>query len=337
MGIPARIREGALELWPAATARAALSSARIAVGLELELQADLVPLVCDLSPELAARLVDRVLGGDGEVAHSPTEPIDDVSAGVLGYLAARLCAASGAALRTRTILTNACDAHARLGHERVVVWPLALELGGQHVSWLRVFIPEASARRCVRVATDGPPARAWLRGLRLQLCAHAARITLRRSQLCALAPGDVIVPERSDLVCRDGHFEGRAELHVFGARHGAWRCEARDRHLVLDAPQPLNPEYQMSETRRIDAPLQPVSAELAELAIDAPIELCVELARFTLPLEELCALRPGQVLGTTCAIGQSVTLRAAGRAVARGELVDLEGEIGVRILELARD
>jgi len=39
------------------------------------------------------------------------------------------------------------------------------------------------------------------------------------------------------------------------------------------------------------------------------------------------------VLSTGSAIGERVVLTANGRAIARGELVDIEGEIGVRILE----
>ena len=66
---------------------------------------------------------------------------------------------------------------------------------------------------------------------------------------------------------------------------------------------------------------------------DAPIELCVELARFTLPLEQLLALRAGEVWSTGRAIGEVVYLSAGGRKVARGELVDVDGEVGVRILE----
>jgi type III secretion protein Q len=71
------------------------------------------------------------------------------------------------------------------------------------------------------------------------------------------------------------------------------------------------------------------------IAGDAPVELCVELARFVMPLEELASLRLGQVLFTGRAIGEHVTLRAGDRALARGELVDVEGELGVRISSLA--
>ena len=91
----------------------------------------------------------------------------------------------------------------------------------------------------------------------------------------------------------------------------------------------------MSDARRI--PTQALAAapeaDLSQLAGDAPIELCLELARFTLPLDELGALRPGEVLATGRPVGARVALSAGGRTVARGELCEVDGEIGVRILE----
>jgi type III secretion system YscQ/HrcQ family protein len=70
----------------------------------------------------------------------------------------------------------------------------------------------------------------------------------------------------------------------------------------------------------------------SDFAVDAPIELQVEVARFSLTLAELQRLRPGDVLATGRRIGEHVKLRIAGQAFAEGELVDIEGELGVRIL-----
>ena len=77
------------------------------------------------------------------------------------------------------------------------------------------------------------------------------------------------------------------------------------------------------------------SEELSKLAGDVPIEVAVEIARFTLALEEIGALRTGEILSTGCPIGERVTLRVGGRVVANGELVDVEGDVGVRILSIS--
>jgi flagellar motor switch/type III secretory pathway protein FliN len=93
----------------------------------------------------------------------------------------------------------------------------------------------------------------------------------------------------------------------------------------------------MSEGKRIETQALELDArgDALRAAADAPIELCIELARFTLPLGELSALRAGEVLSTGRAIGELVTLSAGGRVFARGELCEVDGEIGVRIAELS--
>lgn len=75
--------------------------------------------------------------------------------------------------------------------------------------------------------------------------------------------------------------------------------------------------------------------QVLDRAADAPIAVSVEIARFSLPLAELSAVQVGEVLTTGRAIGERVSLRAGDRVLATGELVDVDGEIGVRILELA--
>lgn len=67
---------------------------------------------------------------------------------------------------------------------------------------------------------------------------------------------------------------------------------------------------------------------------DTPITLHVEVARVETTLADLASLSPGEVLRTGRVLGEQVTLRAGERAVARGELVDVEGELGVQITEL---
>ena len=73
----------------------------------------------------------------------------------------------------------------------------------------------------------------------------------------------------------------------------------------------------------------------SELAGDAPVELCLELARFTVTLDELARLAPGDALSTGKPIGQRVALRAGKVLVAEGELVDVDGEVGVRLTRVS--
>lgn len=69
-------------------------------------------------------------------------------------------------------------------------------------------------------------------------------------------------------------------------------------------------------------------------ALDAPLLIRVELGSVTLSAAEWAQLTLGDVLETEVSLSAPVVLRAAGRALARGELVEVEGHIGVRITQL---
>lgn len=67
---------------------------------------------------------------------------------------------------------------------------------------------------------------------------------------------------------------------------------------------------------------------------DVPIELTIEVARFSMTLGELGKLRAGEVVASGRALGETVVLRAHDRVIATGELVDVDGEIGLRVISL---
>ena len=62
----------------------------------------------------------------------------------------------------------------------------------------------------------------------------------------------------------------------------------------------------------------------------------VELAARRISLDELARLRVGQILELECKATDPVDLIAADRRIARGELVDIEGRLGVRVTQVLR-
>ena len=70
------------------------------------------------------------------------------------------------------------------------------------------------------------------------------------------------------------------------------------------------------------------------LAASADVDVVVEVARFTLTVAELSQVRVGEVLVSGRRIGDLVTIRVGDRAMATGELVDVDGEVGVRLLRI---
>ena len=73
---------------------------------------------------------------------------------------------------------------------------------------------------------------------------------------------------------------------------------------------------------------------MTESAASMPITLEVELARFPVTLGQLARLEPGASLPLPVDRRGLVTLRAGERALAHGELVEIDGSVGVRIVSL---
>jgi type III secretion system YscQ/HrcQ family protein len=75
--------------------------------------------------------------------------------------------------------------------------------------------------------------------------------------------------------------------------------------------------------------------EGSELLADIPLQIAVELARVPVTADEVVALKVGQVLELHRSPGEPVELSVNGKVVARGELVEVEGQLGVRVISLA--
>jgi flagellar motor switch protein FliN/FliY len=67
------------------------------------------------------------------------------------------------------------------------------------------------------------------------------------------------------------------------------------------------------------------------LLADVQVELAVEIGRVKLPLRELLSLAPGAVLELDRAADAPVDVLVNGCLVARGEVVVIDGEFGVRV------
>lgn len=72
----------------------------------------------------------------------------------------------------------------------------------------------------------------------------------------------------------------------------------------------------------------------AAIADDAHLELTVQLGTTRLSLRQLAELAPGQVVALGRPLAGPFEIHAGGKVVGAGELVDIDGEIGVRIVSL---
>lgn len=85
-------------------------------------------------------------------------------------------------------------------------------------------------------------------------------------------------------------------------------------------------------TRAFERPTQ--ESEMSQVDPSVPVEVEIELTRLRLPLHQLGDVRPGSVLPLHINAAQQVVVRIGDKAVARAELVEIEGEIGARIISM---
>jgi type III secretion system YscQ/HrcQ family protein len=183
-------------------------------------------------------------------------------------------------------------------------------------------------------------AQAVQRGLKVPFQVVVARTDLTVEDWAAAEPGDAVLfegtpsldlrqPQRVQLSCGDHHAE-------------AWLSP--DGTLSLASPlvnhDTANASLTQSVTptpRRGYMPTDDRASPSQTLLAAAPIEVVAELGRIILPAAEVLTLGPGSVLPLGWLRPESVDLRVGDRSWARGELVDLDGQLAVRLTSVTVD
>ena len=92
-------------------------------------------------------------------------------------------------------------------------------------------------------------------------------------------------------------------------------------------------EENMQENRETEAPLTPAEEENVSIR-DVPLNVCVELARLKITLDQLMHLNVGNMIELPIHPDQGVALTVNGKKVGRAELLYLGESLGIRILEV---
>ncbi len=171
----------------------------------------------------------------------------------------------------------------------------------------------------------------------LSVAAVAGWGTARAGDLVGLMAGDVVVVDTRfagcALVAGD---RGVLAAAIEPDESGRPRVRLAEGRVELAAPPPKG-ENAASMTDETGATMQlPALEEGARLADDLaelPLTVRIELGTATLAAREWAAIGAGDVLVLDGRVGDPVSLRIAGKVLARGELVEVDGALGVRITE----
>ncbi|MFL5963106.1 MAG: flagellar motor switch protein FliN [Gaiellaceae bacterium] len=70
------------------------------------------------------------------------------------------------------------------------------------------------------------------------------------------------------------------------------------------------------------------------LVLDVPVEVAVEIGRTTMTIRETLAITPGSIVALDRMAGEPVDLLVNGKRIARGEVVAIDEEFGLRVTEV---
>jgi type III secretion protein Q len=253
--------------------------------------------------ELVRSLGQRLLGGPDELpAGRPTTPAER---GAFLYAAA----AVAAALAPRAQVEPSAATPAALGAagEATV---LDIAVGGAAIGQLALVVPPSLAlsRRSQALAILAGARGPWLDEAEVEVVAVVATCALTAAEIAGLRRRDVVVVDRVGDV---------DSVQLRTAR--GWipaRLASNQSGLTVNGAYERGTFVQES------------------LGDDATIEVQVAAGTVTLSVRRLLELAPGQVLSLGRPLGGPVELRVGRRVIGRGELVDVDGELGVRLVAI---
>ena len=176
----------------------------------------------------------------------------------------------------------------------------------------------------------------------LTVVVQLARTQISVGEWSRSRPGDAVVfddcvsPSGADawpVVVRCGTFRARGELASDGVTVLQTQLTPPDRD---DAAASDVVVTHAADIGRNVMSAQPPSADSLAVLASAPIEIVAELGRFAVRADELVVIGPGAVLPFGAPRSTAVELRIGERTWARGELVDVDGRLGVRLTSIVR-
>ncbi|MBI3073418.1 MAG: FliM/FliN family flagellar motor switch protein [Deltaproteobacteria bacterium] len=299
-----------------------------------------IPVVVEFDNRTALEIVDRLLGGDGT---SPLlgAPLSAIQRGLLSYVFLRALDAARPAAGAPLFLSGVSSA-AHPGelflsqpHTRAV-W--TLNLAGRE-SLLRAHLPTNSP-----FPNDSPISSRILAGVPTAAKLEIARLGFDAEELRHFRLGDVILlhsvsprGRRALIDAWEGEATvafGRAPIAAFAGRAeragtpGFWRFA-----IARIMPHMANESTTAGDSR---AQVPAVDDSSTAILHRVPVTLAVEIARVEMTAAAAAALHIGETIMLGRNQDEPVVVTANGAVIGAGELVDVDGELGVRLTRLER-
>lgn len=278
----------------------------------------------------ALTLAARALGADepGARRAGATRAFGPAQEGALAMLcaqAATLVCAPSAPPAVRGVTDRVTDATAAIGADTLLVWSWRVSAGIEAGEASLVMDARALASHGAALV----PAWNQLAEVEVPVALRIARASLPLYEIAALGVGDVVL---TDLAAEalDRELDAGACMLSLGPTDVPVSLRG-DEVTFADCARP---------TRRLEmagndgAGDNPESVMRTDVLASVPVDVDVVIARVAIPLADIAAWRVGEVMAFPSRVGELVEVRAGGKPVARGELCDVDGMLGVRVTEL---
>jgi flagellar motor switch/type III secretory pathway protein FliN len=290
--------------------------------------------VVQVEPALADALAACLLKRRAPALRRHDEAVAAAVAGAFAALVTSALRRAHAGIAMRVLAAGPAPALefdvAALGQERIAV-ALTVLLGDDAFE-ARLQLPRLTASTAPDVAWDARALGALgVAALSLPVVAHALWATTL--EVASLEAGDALLLPGWRLVRQaegggqPARLTGPVILAAPSASTGVVARLGEDGRLVLggDVVPLCAAEAEMTDAADTSGIIEAIG--------EVPVVVRVEIGEASMLAREWASLARGDVLALGRRVGESVTLRVGGVPVARGELVEIEGDVGVRIVE----
>ncbi len=284
----------------------------------LRLAAGTGEITLGLDPRLVTRLVNFALNRE-ESLFDPLSPIEPALLGAAAAVTAKIIDNAGLALDV-----SFSSEHLELPDAARLQLDVTLHIGKSAYPIVLGF-----ALKWPSVALqDSPVQLSSLGTLPLELPVVIGESHVKRDELARLVPGTAFLTGQGLWV--DESLVGHAVLIAPLSERGIHVNLQPGGKIVLGEQVVTLNHDDSNPTTTSDGEVKDLTGTLFE----APVVLRVELGSVSLPARQWALLRKGDIIETGQPLRSEVTLRVAGKAIAQGELLNVEGELGVRITKL---
>jgi type III secretion system YscQ/HrcQ family protein len=313
-------------------------------------------ILVELDTGLAALAIDRLLGGSGDTSRIQ-RPLTEIEEGVLSFVILKVLGFTHEGWQTGKEMGLSLDRFAaRVADVQQTIdsesgyYLLGLSLSaGKRVGYVRILLPNSLITQ--RFAAPQAQARGTGRELEHMRAlfsslgerevigrVEAATLDLGPEDIEALETGDIVILENHQLSLTPEGVTGMAFVRLGRGQNGGLRGQIvndseRSRLAIAEIVVQEEPaETDMSTNEQPEG--EDNLPETEGLLRDVPAPVVVELGRIRMNTSQVIRLRQGQILRLPRGPNDPVDLVVNGKLFARGELIEVDGELGVRLLQV---